>query len=605
MRKVRELAAAFGYIPKLFGLIYRTDRVYLCHLICEMLCFSVISYPSIFLVKYAFDAMEAGTPFSRFAAVCTALILLQLGISLTKSRFNSLRPARTSLVVGRLYNEFHRKSMEMDYELLAEKENQELQTFAGDFIRQRLSGTVWNFVSLFSSLIAFAISCILLIRVNFLLMAAVMASLLIDSAVSLKFIPLNFRVNEKILKLERYIRYYEETAVSGAAAKDLRIFDMGGRIVKRIEDCSGEKFRLERRKKIYGDIQGLLGAVNAHGTDLMIYAVLGFFVLRGELSLGDFSLAVGNIALFRQYFGQISSTLVGYTDTAKYIEYYDRFVSLENRFRKTGTEPVSFSGTDHFEIEFRNVSFRYPGQKDYALENFNLKVNSGEKIAVIGENGAGKSTFVKLLMRLYDPTEGQIFVNGTDIRRFDYDEYLSLFAPVFQDFKLFAFTVGENISAFESGRPADVKAAAKKSGIAERVDMLPAKYDTYLSKQFDDSGVEFSGGEQQKIALARTYFKSDARITILDEPTSALDPRAECRVYEEFNDLIGGNTAFFISHRLSGTRFCDRIVVIRDKKVCEFGSHRELMDSGGYYSSLYNMQAGYYDAGTLGSATRS
>ena len=197
-------------------------------------------------------------------------------------------------------------------------------------------------------------------------------------------------------------------------------------------------------------------------------------------------------------------------------------------------------------------------------------------------------------MRLYDPTEGVILINGTDIKNFDYDEYLSIFAPIFQDFMLFAFTVGENISAFEDGRNEDVKAAATKSGIDERIERLPQKYDTYITKLFDDTGIDFSGGEQQKIALARTYFKLDALITILDEPTSALDPRAEYEIYRKFNDLIGNNTAFFISHRLSSAKFCDRIMVIKDKRVCEFGTHDNLMEHGGYYSSLYNMQAGYY-----------
>ncbi len=593
MKKLKELLGAFHYIPKMFGLIYRTDKLYLFYLICETLCFSVISYPSIFLVKYAFDAMEAKEPFLRFAVICVSLILFQLAISLLKSKFNSIRPARTSLVVGRLYNEFHRKSMEMDYELLAEKEIREMQAFAGDFIRSRLNGTVWNFVSLFSSLIAFAFSCALLININIWLIVAVVVSLLLDSALSALFISPNFKLNEKIMKIDRYIEYYESTTVSDAA-KDLRVFNLGEKFIEKAEECNREKFSLLQKKNLYANTQGLLSRLVSNLGDIVIYSVLGLFVLRDKLSLGDFSLAITNIALFRQYFGRISSTLIGYIDTAKYIEYYNRFVSMESRFRKTGRQPINFSKSENFEIEFRDVSFRYPGQSDYALRHFNVRIKSGEKISVVGENGSGKSTFVKLLMRLYDPTEGVILINGTDIKNFDYDEYLSVFAPIFQDFMLFAFTVGENISAFEDGRNEDVKAAATKSGIDERIERLPQKYNTYITKLFDDTGIDFSGGEQQKIALARTYFKLDSLITILDEPTSALDPRAEYEIYRKFNDLIGNNTAFFISHRLSSAKFCDKIMVIKDKRVCEFGTHDNLMELGGYYSSLYNMQSGYY-----------
>ena len=407
------------------------------------------------------------------------------------------------------------------------------------------------------------------------------------------FIPKNFKLNERLMKIGRYIGYYEDTTVSDAA-KDLRVFDLGEKFIGRIEECNRAKFRILKKKNLYSNVQGLLGILISHIGDIVIYSVLGLFVLRGKLSLGDFSLTIANIALFKQYFGRISSTLVGYVDTAKYIEYYNRFVSLESRFRKTGKQPINFSKSEGFEIEFRDVSFRYPGQSDYALRHFNVKIKSGEKISVVGENGAGKSTFVKLLVRLYDPTDGTILINGTDIKSFDYDEYLSVFAPIFQDFMLFAFTVGENISAFEEGRSRDVKDAAVKSGIDERIERLPEKYGTYITKLFDDAGIDFSGGEQQKIALARTYFKSDALITILDEPTSSLDPRAEYEIYKKFNDLIGSNTAFFISHRLSSAKFCDKIMVIKDKRVCEFGTHDELTEHGGYYSMLYNMQAGYY-----------
>lgn len=594
MKKLKELWSAFGYVPKMFRLVYKTDKLYMFYMICETICFALIPYPSIFLTKYAFDAMENKSPFSEFALICTALILVQLGISLLKSFFNSRRPGRSSLVIGKLYNEFHRHSMEMDYELLAEREIQELQAFAGNFIQFRLNNVIWNFVSLFSSLIAFVFSCALLIDINVYLIVAIIGGLIIESLISLKFISLNLKVDEEAIKNDRYIGYYENTVISDNAAKDLRIFDIGSKMRAKLEEHIRIRFRFEGKKRLYSNVQGFLSMLCSKGIDFAIYAVLGISVLRGRFSIGSFSFAISNIAIFRQYFGKISSTLIGYSDTAKYIEYYNRFISIESKFRKTGKNPFTLTPNDSYTIEFRDVSFRYPGQTDYALHHFNLTVNSKEKISVIGENGAGKSTFVKLLMRLYDPTDGEILINGKNIKEFDYDQYLSIFAPVFQDFKLFAFTVNENISSFDKADPEDLRTAAKKSGIDDKIMKLPQKYDTYFTKQFDDGGVEFSGGEQQKIALARTYFKKNSLVTILDEPTSALDPRAEYEIYKEFNDLIGDNTAFFISHRLASAKFCDKIVVIANQKVCEFGSHAELMARKGYYYDLYNMQASYY-----------
>lgn len=594
MEKWRELGRAFGYVPKLFGMVYRTDRRYLFYLICETLSFAALAYPGMFLVKYAFDAMEGRQPFGEFAAVCILLLLLQLAVKLIKSFFNSIRPGRTSLVVGKLYNAFHRKSMELDYQLLAEKEIQELQVLAGDFIRYRLANTVWNFVALFSSLMAFLVACILLIHIDIRLIAVVVGGMLLDAFLSAKFVRFRFRLDNRIIKNQRHVRYFDEIATSDKCAKDLRIFDLGGKMKDRAAAYMKENLGLELRKKRYTDLQGGIGAVLSHGIDFAIYGILGYYVLQGALSMGSFSLAIGNIALFREYFGKISDTLVGYSDTAKYMEYYNRFMVLESRFRKTGRERVRISADDSFDIAFRDVSFRYPGQAEFALEHMSFTVHSREKISIVGENGAGKSTLVKLLMRLYDPTEGEILVNGIDIRQYDYEEYLSMFAPVFQDYKLFAFTVGENISSFGNENQEKVEEAARKSGIHGKIMQLPGKYETFLTKQFDEEGVEFSGGEQQKIALARTYCKTRALITILDEPTSALDPRAEYAVYQEFNDLIGERTAFFISHRLASAKFCDKILVIKDKRVSEYGSHAELMQRDGYYHMLYDMQASYY-----------
>ena len=317
-------------------------------------------------------------------------------------------------------------------------------------------------------------------------------------------------------------------------------------------------------------------------------------MLNEEMSVGSFSLAISNAALFRTRYSGISSTLTGYSETAKYIEYYNKFIAIESKFRKTGTKHITLTKNDSFIIEFRNVSFKYPGQTEYALENFSIIINSHEKYSIIGENGAGKSTFVKLLMRLYDPTEGIILLNGIDIKQYNYDDYLSLFAPVFQDYKLFAFTIDENISSFSDDNIDKLRFSAKKAGIDKRIMQLPKQYKTYFTKQFDDDGVDFSGGEQQKIAIARSYYRNDAIITILDEPTSALDPRAERKIYENLNDLIGDNTAFYISHRLASSRFCDKIIVIKDRHLCEFGSHNELICKKGYYMELYNLQADYY-----------
>jgi len=596
MKRLTELKNAFLYVPKLMRLVYKTDKKYLFYVIGETLSFAIIGYPTVFLSKYALDAMDTKQPFDRYVAICLLLLLLQLSVNMIKTFFNSRRPGRTKLVQGRLYNAFHKKCMELDYELLAEKDVQELQTFAGEFIgSMMLSNTVWKFVSLFSSLIAFVAACAFLTAINFWLILAAGLSLVFDSAIMALMIPKRFVLDKKISIFSRRIDYYHGLAIDQNPAKDLRIFDMTPYVVEKAGSWTLERIKQEHKKNRLDLIQSVFNIITSEGTNWIIYIVLGWFALNGEISVGSLSQAVGNLALFRRYFGSITNTLVGYTETAKHIEYYNRFMNLESKFKKTGLLPLKIKKEDSFMIEFRNVAFRYPGRTDYVLKGFNLVVNSREKLAVVGENGAGKSTFVKLLMRLYDPSEGEILLNGINIKQYDYDMYLSSFAPVFQDYKLFAFTVGENISSFDEADFNQITAAAQKAGIDARIQELPNQYKTYITKQFDETGVNFSGGEQQKLAIARTYFKKQAIITILDEPTSALDPRAEHLLYRQFNDLIGDNTAFFISHRLSSAMFCDKIILIKDKKVVEYGTHSELMAKKGDYYSLYSMQASYYD----------
>ncbi len=259
-----------------------------------------------------------------------------------------------------------------------------------------------------------------------------------------------------------------------------------------------------------------------------------------------------------------------------------------------GDVPVPKCKYDEYEIEFQNVSFRYPGSEVYALRNVSVKLNAGQKLAMVGENGSGKTTFIKLLCRLYDPTEGIIFLNGRDIREYDYEEYLKVFSVVFQDFKLFAFLLGQNVAAQESYSEEFAEKCLEKAGFSERLKTMPDGLNTYLYKEFDKNGVGVSGGEAQKIAIARTLYK-DSPFILLDEPTAALDPLAEAEIYEKFNDMVEDKTAIYISHRLSSCRFCDDIMVFHEGEVVQRGSHEMLLEhADGKYAQLWNAQAQYY-----------
>lgn len=269
------------------------------------------------------------------------------------------------------------------------------------------------------------------------------------------------------------------------------------------------------------------------------------------------------------------------------------YLDLPNHMYQ-GSLTVEKRDDNEYYVEFKNVSFQYPNADAYALKHVNLKFKVGEKLAVVGMNGSGKTTFIKLMCRLYDPTEGEILLNGVNIKKYDYNEYTSIFSVVFQDFRLFSFSLGQNVSASASYDEDKVIECLKKAGFAERLNSLPNKLNTFLYKDIDADGVEISGGEAQKLALARALYKN-APFIILDEPTAALDPISEYEVYSKFNEIAGTKTAIYISHRLASCRFCDKIAVFHEGEIIQLGSHEELFaDSNGKYYELWNAQAQYY-----------
>lgn len=272
-------------------------------------------------------------------------------------------------------------------------------------------------------------------------------------------------------------------------------------------------------------------------------------------------------------------------------EYLD-YLALPD-VKKKGTIPVQKRRDGKFLLEFRNVSFRYPGAEQFALKNINIRLEIGERVALVGPNGSGKTTFVKLLTRLYDPTQGEILLNDVDIRKYRYEEYRKLFSVVFQDFQIFSFAAGEYIAAGTQVDRGRVMDAVRRSGLAELIERMPDGLDTPLGRDFSDEGFEISGGEAQKMAMARAIYKN-APFVILDEPTAALDPLAENEIYTGFHEIIGNKTALFISHRLSACRFAKEILVFENGDVIQRGSHEQLQKVPGLYQKMWEAQAKYY-----------
>ena len=269
------------------------------------------------------------------------------------------------------------------------------------------------------------------------------------------------------------------------------------------------------------------------------------------------------------------------------------YLELEKQMHD-GTIPVEKRSDNEYQIEFRHVYFKYPGSEEYALKDLCLTLTIGEKMAVVGMNGSGKTTMIKLLCRLYDVTEGEILLNGVNIKKYDQREYRQLFSVVFQDFHILPYTLGENVAASEAQDPERVMECLEKAGLGERTRKLPEGLGTFVTKKYDENGVEFSGGELQKIAIARAIYK-ESPFVLLDEPTAALDPMAEYEIYRNFDKIVDKKTAIYISHRLSSCRFCKKIAVFHEGRLIQMGSHEQLLrDADGKYYEMWKAQARYY-----------
>ncbi|MBO5558593.1 ABC transporter ATP-binding protein [Ruminococcus sp.] len=401
------------------------------------------------------------------------------------------------------------------------------------------------------------------------------------------------RLDKKVIRNNRIWGVYSNLAFNHyQSGKEIRLYGEQGLILGEMERVTEEN-RLAWLEAMKASLPFCAGS---KAMDMAATGVIYAYAIMRAIWGG---LAPGDVIAFVLLFDTISGGITRISDTISFIRIsyqncMDVFAFLDIQGKQyKGTIPTEKRNDNEYEFEFRHVWFKYPNTEQYVLRDVNMKWRIGEKMALVGRNGCGKSTLVKLLCRLYDPTKGEITLNGIDIRKYDYDDYMALFSVVFQDSSLFAFSLAENVAASTEYDAEKVEDCVRRSGLHERLDTLPEGISTYLYKEFDEHGVEISGGEAQKLCLARAIYKG-APFIVLDEPTAALDPISEHDIYTKFNGIVGTRTAIYISHRLSSCRFCDEITVMDNGEIVERGSHDMLVTAGGHYAQLWSAQAEYY-----------
>lgn len=399
---------------------------------------------------------------------------------------------------------------------------------------------------------------------------------------------------DELSPYNRKENYLQQIGTDFSYAKEIRIYRMREWLAKKHLDVLNiileKRFRSTNMWIRYDAFEKITNMIR----DAVIYGYLIYRILYTNMDVGNFYLYITSAMNLSNTVISFFKELGNYRRASVETDDFRCFVSLKDSWEERKTQPLPAMSS--YEFKFEDVSFRYPNQEVYALRHLNLTIKAGKRLAVVGLNGAGKTTMIKLLLRLYDVTEGRILLNGIDIRDYDKVEYFRLFAPVFQDVKIFAFPISENVSMKDLLHTDCDKAehTLKQAGFGEKLASLTKGVHTELLKILHDDGVDLSGGEKQKLALARALYK-EAPVIVLDEPTAALDALAEYKLYHDFDQLIGEKTAVYISHRLSSTRFCDQIAMFMNGELVEIGTHEELLKKGGEYAKMFQVQAQYYE----------
>ena len=525
----------------------------------------------------------------RYIAYYAAAVVGFNLISLIISRFGSDQSMK---IDHRVAMDQHTKWLHMDYDKFENGRVRDLEARSVSAAEPRnfAEDKVLGFISNLIRLGGYTYIIMSLHPIMILFILTVIAA---NTLIARRSAKLGYEYTTAMTRLSRRFNYIFRTMVDFKVGKDVRINGADSWLKIKYEKESEEYIRDHRaqQRKLLGintlsDIIGLIQTV-------VMYGYCGYLAISGGITVGSFTVFLGALTAFTGTFNEFVKRFPALGLLSKYIDDYREFLRCaEHEGKELENSDIS-ALPEHCDIEFVNVSFKYPDTDRYVLKNINIKIKAGERLSIVGYNGAGKSTFIKLLCRFYKPTEGKILLGGVDISTYPLPEYRRRLAVVFQDYQLFYMSVRYNIVLNLEEDPERVRKALAESGILEKIEGLENGIDTSYGRILYYHSRDFSGGETQKIACARAYYR-DSPIVILDEPTSALDPVAETQLYGRFNEIIGDKTAVYISHRLASVKFCDSIAVFADGELVERGTHAELMKKNGIYADMFTKQAHYY-----------
>ena len=599
---LKDLRASFTTVPRAFRLAWEAHRVGTVGMAVITLILAVTPTAQLWVARLIVDAIFGAlmlrTPPMQGLQILLPFLLMEFGLLTLNAVAMECRVLAQRVLSTRM-------RMTMNASIIRQALALDMQYFENPNFYDKLQNARYetemrSMTLLDTSFLLIQQVIMLLLIVGFLFSFNPLIGLLLLGAMvpsllaQMRYSDRNFMIQTARAPETRRLHYLEHLLTVDTSAKEIKLFGLGKPLLDRYLALFWKFYRedttLSRQRAVASIAWGMFGT----GSYYLAYGWIVWQALLGVVTIGSLTFYVGIVRQSQQALQALFLSLGQVYESALFLHNLFSFLSLPNQMSQAA-DPKPVPRPIRHGIEFRGVSFRYPGRTNWVLKDINLHIRPGEKIALVGANGAGKTTLVKLLTRLYEPTEGQIFLDGVDLREYDVDDLRALVGVIFQDFVRYQATAGENIGFGDITRLADrpaITRAAQRSGADEVIEALPQQYDTMLGNWFEN-GRELSGGQWQKIALARAFMRT-SEVLVLDEPTAALDAEREYEIFMRFRELAEGRMALLISHRFSTVRMADRIVVIEDGHLTELGTHYELLEKEGTYARLFNLQAEGY-----------
>lgn len=572
---------------------------------------AVMPFINIWFTSKIIDLLDTGAGMKELALYIGLAVGINLILFFLSYFLNDMYYMYRSLMYNKELQNISAKLFKIEYQKLENSDFKELihkHSEAQDRVFSAFVQFSWMMRDFISGIITLIISIIIVIplfKIGFTktgdkyfekpvflltIFGTIAVMVVIILVVALKMNRSWFKASDEYSRLDRIFYYFLNMFSDYNTGKEIRIYKEQDLIEHTATDkiltdgeCVLRKVSMNSAKS--SSFVAILGAIVGFG----IYLFIGVKGLYGLFGIGSLVLYCGSFMQIINGIMKMAATFGKTEEMVPLVNYYFDIMNTKDEMQY-GDKVLD---TDRFELEFKNVSFRYPNAEKYSLKNINIKIKNGEHLAVVGRNGSGKTTFIKLMCRLYDVTNGEILINGINIKDYTKESIIKLYSVVFQDFSIFSLPLNDNVCAGDKHDKDKLYNCLEQTNIKERVEKMPNRDDTVLYKDMDKAGVEISGGESQKLALARALYK-DSPVVILDEPTASLDPIAENEVYSRFNSFTENKTAIYISHRLSSCVFCSKIAVFDKAELVETGTHKDLMNSDGKYAELWNAQAQYY-----------